>query len=71
MVATFVVDTMEYQVFINVVIFCLAKAIVAKSQNDSSVVTEKFGSLYSDDYRLFFRRADNNTPISPMHDIPL
>lgn len=34
-------------------------------------ITEQFGSLYSDDYRLFFKRADNDTPISPMHDIPL
>ena len=55
----------------NVVIICVTKATVAKSQNDSFYMTEQFGSLYSDDYRLFFRRADNDTPISPMHDIPL
>ena len=66
-----IVETMKYQGFMNVVIICVAKAVVAKSQNNSSYKTEQFGSLYSDDYRLFFKRADNDTPISPMHDIPL
>ncbi len=31
---------------------------------------EQHGSLYKDDYRLYFKKADG-TPISPMHDIPL
>ena len=37
----------------------------------SSYVTEQHGSLHSDNYRLFFKKADDGTPVSPMHDIPL
>ena len=64
-------ENMKYHRFTYAVIFCFTKAIEAKAQNGSSFMVEQFGSLYSDDFRLFFRRADTNTPISPMHDIPL
>ena len=37
----------------------------------SAYVTEQHGSLHSDNYRLFFKKADDGTPVSPMHDIPL
>ena len=40
-------------------------------RNMSSYVTEQHGSLHSDNYRLFFKKADDGTPVSPMHDIPL
>ena len=53
------------------IIVCLGKAILAKTQNESSFVTEQFGALYSGNFSLFFKRADNSTPISAMHDIPL
>ena len=42
-----------------------------KVRNMSSYVTEQHGSLYCDNYRLFFKKADDGTPVSPMHDIPL
>ena len=32
--------------------------------------TEQRGSLYNDNYRLFFKNADGNY-ISPLHDIPI
>ena len=43
----------------------------SSSRKMSTYVTEQHGSLYSDNYRLFFKKADDGTPVSPMHDIPL
>ena len=43
----------------------------SSSKKMSTYVTEQHGSLYSDNYRLFFKKADDGTPVSPMHDIPL
>ena len=46
-------------------------ATFSSSRKMSTYVTELRGSLYSDNYRLFFKKADDGTPVSPMHDIPL
>ena len=60
---------MRGRVWIAVIVLCYGRSLMARGID--KYITEQFGSLYSDDYRLFFKRADNDTPISPMHDIPL
>ena len=49
----------------------ISAAFSSSSRKMSTYVTEQHGSLYSDNYRLFFKKADDGTPVSPMHDIPL
>merc|ERR1712038_1709053 len=48
-----------------------SRVTAAAASTMASYVTEQHGSLYSDNYRLFFKKADDGTPVSPMHDIPL
>jgi nucleosome-remodeling factor subunit len=42
-----------------------------KSPANMSYVTEQHGALYSTEYRLYFKKADDGSLVSPMHDIPL
>ncbi|TRY71229.1 hypothetical protein TCAL_06541 [Tigriopus californicus] len=37
----------------------------------TAYVTEQRGSLYGSDYLLYIKKAEDNVPVSPMHDIPL
>ena len=47
------------------------RAINSATQSKMSYTNEQRGSLYNDDFRLYFKEESSGGIVSPMHDIPL
>ena len=55
---------------VHIKLLFLDRAINSATQSKMSYTNEQRGSLYNDDFRLYFKES-SGAIVSPMHDIPL